>query len=472
MKCYIMKRRKILYSFFILTQINITDAYAAGFKELFDNDKHPGLREFIYSDGINTKEDAENYAKLNMAITNKKSRPNLNKWHQEIDRHSLNVALIAPNLANISDEDIQRLATLHPNIKRLDFAGCVNKVTDENLERWLRHFPNITSINFSCCFSVTDVSVFQIAINCPNLKELNISYNSKITDKSVVALADACPYLEKFDIAYCRNITDVSLLAIARNCSNLKELDVWKDYEGSEDITDVSIVALADNCHDLEKLIIGSCSNITDVSIVALSRGCPLLRELHVFHSKKIIDHSIMSLFEKCLLLSDLNIEFCERINPALILAAASDSSILKKLNIEGCGLNITENAVLRVPIKVNPNLEELKIGSEGLWFSDAFFQALVMQHPNLKKLYISNGDFHITDASAMTLSGCLKLARLTFVGCDKITNTSISKIQEKNPKLEIKTYACKLINTKSSMVIIDDENDEHMPIAWFAMTY
>ena len=53
----------------------------------------------------------------------------------------------------------------------------------------------MTSINLTCCPSISDIGVIALAAGCHQLTSINLSYCDSISDIGVSALAEGCPHL-------------------------------------------------------------------------------------------------------------------------------------------------------------------------------------------------------------------------------------------------------------------------------------
>lgn len=242
---------------------------------------YDALAGFLYSDGISTKNDAKNYARLNEAAAgNTVARQALEGSYQNGHIQSLRVDLIAPLKTYVADEDsvadacIDRWARLHPKVTRLDFSHCY-ELTEETLTQWLIRFPNLTSLSLADNDNgdITDASLIAIAEHCKKLRELTLAgydmgNDDHITDVGIIALAE-CKELRVVNLSESRNLTDAAVTILAENCKELREVNLSE----CRNLTDAAVFALVMHCKKLQQVNVSACPNITGAAANALRQA-------------------------------------------------------------------------------------------------------------------------------------------------------------------------------------------------------
>ncbi|KAG6395115.1 hypothetical protein SASPL_145707 [Salvia splendens] len=149
------------------------------------------------------------------------------------------------------------------------------------------------SLNLGWCDRVGDEGVKSLAYGCPNLRALDWCGCVLITDESVVALANNCLHLRSLGLYFCQNITDRAMYSLAQSWVKNKH-DVWASVKSryeEEGLTNLNISqctaltppdvqALCDSIPDLHtcpgrhSLIISGCLNLTSVHCACARCGC------------------------------------------------------------------------------------------------------------------------------------------------------------------------------------------------------
>jgi hypothetical protein len=282
------------------------------------------------------------------------------KWIGRIDTSKVTKLMLGEKMKHnkqsktkiVTDEMLRLVASgKFPLLTSLDLSGC-NNITetglmdliyglDANTHTFDTQLKHLTSLNFSFCHWITDVSVTALSYRCPNLISLNLHCCNKITDRSIILLSNGCPQLTTVDLQQCVNITNDSIYALSIGCPKLTTLNLYF----CDKITNDSIIALSNGCPHLIDLNLGVNDMISNASIIALSIGCPKLTTLNLCYCSKITDASIIALSNGCSKLSTINLRYCNQITDASIIALSQGCPHLISLNIRDCD-DITNNSV------------------------------------------------------------------------------------------------------------------------------
>lgn len=291
MNVFIMKRKNIsLFLFIIVKLCTVSALCSSALSE--DPLIYSVTAEFLYSDGISTKNDAKNYGRLNEAAAgNAKAKQALEKSYQSGCIKSLNVSRIGSSTGYVDDAYMDKLARLHPKAtrlyfsrinfshrdspySRLDFKSLAT--TDDGLKQWLIRFPKVISLSLFNGRYITDAGIIALAEQWKGLREVDLGRCSEITDEGIIALAEHCKELRKISLKYCSKITDKGIISLAQNCKELREVDLQWCSEMTvgdlgvrwfSEITDAAVIALIEYCKELRELDLRCCHNITIATI-------------------------------------------------------------------------------------------------------------------------------------------------------------------------------------------------------------
>lgn len=279
---------------FVLIIVKLCTVSALCSSGLFDDSFiYDTTAKFLYSDGINTKDDAKNYARLNAAVAHKKGKEALEESYKNGHIQSLKVSLIAPATACVHDVYMDKLARLHHKLTRLDFSDCT-EVIDETLKRWSTRFPELTSLHLHGCNKIKDGAIIAFAKNRQELREVDLEDCLNITYASVIALAQNCQKLRKLNLSFCFEMTDEAIITLAQNCKGLQEVRL----SACRNLSVAAVIALAENCKGLQ--VVGSTNfRITNATVIALTQNCKELQEVDLGGCANVTTHAENALTQK-----------------------------------------------------------------------------------------------------------------------------------------------------------------------------
>jgi F-box/leucine-rich repeat protein 2/20 len=297
-----------------------------------------------------------------------------------------------PECHVISDRGLTHISKLE-KLQNLNLESC-EQITNQGIEVISSSCRDLQNLNLKYCRSVSDSGILTISQGCRLLKRLNLNY-LPITNAALEYLGKGCPHLVELSLKYCRNITDSGVSTLANSCHELKSLTLSYCHQ----ITDVALKHLGVGCVQLEQLNVKYCREITDLGLIDLSKGCPELSDLNLNYCESITDEGIYALAKGCQQLKDLKLVYCRKVSDRGIAAISKECHQLSELLLDSCPL-ITDNA-----------LQHLSEGCK------------VLTKLNLDQC------LQISDSGLKFLARCRDLSKLSFCGCQGITDRGIDEL-------------------------------------------
>ncbi len=335
----------------------------------------------------------------------------------------------------------------------------------KSLSDLVKGIPDLESLNLSGCYNLSDN---ELAFNkeIPKLKTLNLSLCKEVTDHSLGRIATNCKNLEAVDLAGCSKITNNGLLYVSWGLKKLKRLNL----RSCRQISDQGIGYLCgvdDAPHPgslmLEDLSLQDCQKLSDESLRHISQGLPSLRSLNLSFCVSITDTGLKSL-AKMASLREINLRSCDNVSdigigflaepsensnpsspppPAASDAAASSNGNgqhqrhlpLQRLDVSFCG-NVTDASLRHIATGLI-SLRSLSMTTCAI--TDGGLAKLANNLSGLEELNIGQcvnvSDEGLTHLAASEAKmSCL--SSIDLYGCPRITETAVSKLKSKLPKL------------------------------------
>lgn len=280
---------------------------------------------------------------------------------------------------------IARFATsrIFPSLEFVTLTHCID-LCDQALAAVAGCCPSLVSLDLSACTLITDRGVAAVAeARRAALTQLNLHRCSRITDAGVTTLARLCPSIQLLCLGHCRMLTDTAVCAIASSCSRLR----WFDVMECGQLGDESVISLASNCRALETLVLAGNSRITD----------------HAVHALATYLHNLVS----------LNLSFCNQVSGRAVTEVTNNAPHLRELMLAGCAAMKSDDILMMVT------------AGDAL---DSRLQNLVL-----------SGCLHLTDDDlGAILTACPWLVSISAIGCDRLTQSGMSRLQAANPEIQI----------------------------------
>ena len=252
--------------------------------------------------------------------------------------------------------------------------------------------PQLEELDLSVNWAVTDAGLISLATKCTQLKKLNLAhacrgnFEVRLTDAGICAVARHCPLLQMLVMSPCDSMTDESLWAVALGCRQLRHLSIsggqltaaplqelmqcrqlqylcFKDTR----ITAVKLAPLMHCWRACQQLRVDVGDHASDTLVKAVAGSCPQMQDLllEAGYPVEISDASastnaVISLARNCVKLRNLELGGLDAIDDTAIEAIASNCSELRTLNAAYCA-NLTDQAVIALA-QHSPQLEELNI--------------------------------------------------------------------------------------------------------------
>ena len=193
---------------------------------------------------------------------------------------------------NFSDTRIINLVSKCKSLEKINITD--SDITDESIYHICINCPNISIISLRTCSQITDQSLFNISdAYCSQLTNIDLCYCKKITDIGISYFFKKCEKLETINIGWCRNINDGCLISNENKFSELKCINL----KACNKLTDSSIIFISEKCSNLQSIILTGCNLITDTCINSIIEKCPKIEYIDVYKCDLLSDECINSNF-------------------------------------------------------------------------------------------------------------------------------------------------------------------------------
>lgn len=396
-------------------------------------------------------------------------------------------ALTVDGCENLTGKFLDGLKLFTPNLKLLS-CQQVKFIDDEYLLPMLPYVPNLVVLNLNNCDLVGDNFLKLVGKQLRQLELLHLAFCTSCTDEGLYQFAvTANPAtFTSLDLTCCRSITDDGLVGLAEKMTKLKYLNIC----GVNRCTEVGGKAITHHCWDLEYLNMSDCDLLTDDVFLFDTVGdgrraadqnmLQKVTDLDISECSRISDHGIGGISLRCQLLETLNLTGCANLSDDAALFLTREPRTggprggkLKKLKLSYC-MNVTDLGLLHLT-KQCTKVERIEL--EGLvHVTDDGIRKLASHCTTIQNISIARckrltdkalcnlADFlwieeldvssnpKITDEGidviAMEFSGLLKL---NVSKCEKLTNRAIVTLGRHNKQLrELQAVDCKHVHLDS----------------------
>ena len=164
----------------------------------------------------------------------------------------------------VTDEGIKKLAGKCQYLAKLHLNGC-KKVGDAALQAIFANCQHLSKLSMPDT-AITDHGL-TVDKELPHLKALSVNA-TRVTDSGLKEFTGKCANLQYVAVGGSQfSLSEVGLKAIALNCPKLRIVDFSYTYG----VTDGTVQLLAEKCLDLENLILTCCSQVSDEGVKAIA---------------------------------------------------------------------------------------------------------------------------------------------------------------------------------------------------------
>jgi Leucine-rich repeat (LRR) protein len=196
-------------------------------------------------------------------------------------------------------------------IRTLEVSDC-SKITDGGIAALARGSLHMMDLNLNNCQQLTNVGALELCL-LRALRRLKVIGCAQLTDAAACAILKACPLITSLSFSGCCRITDVTLAQLWR-LRNLDSLDLSRIS-----MTDAGLKEVA-NLEGLQSLNLSFCMSVTDIGMSLLTRLWGL-EYLSVEACPHVTDAS-MKLMTDLPRLNLLNAYGCEKVTSQLAIQA------------------------------------------------------------------------------------------------------------------------------------------------------
>ena len=170
-------------------------------------------------------------------------------------------ALTIDGCENITGKALDGLKQFTPHLKLLSCQQC-KFIDDEYLIPLLPFTPSLCVLNLNNCDLVTDDFLKIVGSQLRHLELLHMAFCTSITDQGLYQFAVTVntQTFTSMDLTCCRSLTDDSIVGLASKCTGLKYLNLC----GVSRCTAIGGKAVTHNCWSLEYLNLEDLNLLTD----------------------------------------------------------------------------------------------------------------------------------------------------------------------------------------------------------------
>lgn len=273
---------------------------------------------------------------------------------------------LSGNSIDIDSFILDKLIKRFTQLESLSLCGCVN-LEDSGLVELENYGSKLHSLYLDCCFKITDVALFSVAIGCPSLISISL-YRCSISDIGLKDIAESCVSLKDLNLEWCTLITDRGISGVTNHCRVLRAIKI----SHCEKITGVGFKGCsqtlacleADSCKLEPEGVMGVLSgggleylNVSSLSWCVRGNGLKAIggsfaaniRILNFRLCRFIDDETVMVISKGCPLLQEWNLSLCTEIGLTGWESIGMYCNNLEKVHVNGCrGLCDSGVAALR----------------------------------------------------------------------------------------------------------------------------
>lgn len=308
-------------------------------------------------------------------------------------------------------------------------------------------FCRFTSLDLTCCRSITDDALVGIAEKCKALKYLNICGVNRCTEIGGKAITHNCWDLEYLNMEDLDLITDnvfhFDSANDGRRAVDQNMLSKIIDLNVSEcaRLTDKAVGGISQRCANIEILNFSGCALLTDECCQSLVReprtGMPRgekLRKLKLGYCMQLTDRALEILSKRCVKLNTLDLSGLVHLTDPGIRKLVMHCKSIQNMCLSRCK-RLTDKALCNLADYLW--IEELDISNSSK-FTDEGLDVLSMEFTGLIKLNISSCE-KITNRGIVSLGRhCLGLKQLQAVDLKNVSRESLEELDRERQHCRI----------------------------------
>ena len=250
-----------------LREICMTDCYQVDDRAIIALAKNCQNLKLIGMERLTISEDAMDtlvyYQHKNLEILGTENCRNIN-WKyvklMPVEKSLSNLQFFSADFnIFLTDEVLISIVINNKSLRELYVNGC-SEISDKSLIEIASRLENLECLGIECCPKITEKSIFKFASHASlKIKVLGLNGNRQLTDGSICALVSACQNLEGLYLNE-TSVSDTSLFYIALYLKKLAYLGL----SGVQSITKEGILSIADGCSFLRILHVASCPSIDE----------------------------------------------------------------------------------------------------------------------------------------------------------------------------------------------------------------
>ncbi|XXG51952.1 hypothetical protein AAC387_Pa03g0399 [Persea americana] len=194
-----------------------------------------------------------------------------------------------------------------PHVFSIGLNWCTH-LTSSTIFNLAKNCPSLEeiSMSFTSLGLGEEDFVSDLGKNC-KIRSLKLWHNENLRDETLERIGTLRPELSSIDVSCCRSITGVEIDGIGKYCTKITELRI----DGCRKVRNLGSDL---QFSKLEVLMASSASGIEDEGLEMIGRGCQRLRILHVKDCSGVTKEGLRQLLKSdssCKVLRKLNLERC-----------------------------------------------------------------------------------------------------------------------------------------------------------------
>eukprot|EP00268_Persea_americana_P034526 TRINITY_DN3415_c0_g1_i6.p1 TRINITY_DN3415_c0_g1~~TRINITY_DN3415_c0_g1_i6.p1 ORF type:complete len:581 (+),score=83.21 TRINITY_DN3415_c0_g1_i6:522-2264(+) len=227
----------------------------------------------------------------------------------------------------LTDEMMSSLSEHLPHVFSIGLNWCTH-LTSSTIFNLAKNCPSLEeiSMSFTSLGLGEEDFVSELGKNC-KIRSLKLRHNENLRDETLERIGTLCPELSSIDVSCCRSITGVEIDGIGKYCTKITELRI----DGCRKVRNLG----SDLQFSKLEVLMASASGIEDEGLEMIGRGCQRLRILHVKDCYGVTKEGLRQLLKSdssCKVLRKLNLERCCDLSADFLAWMVSSSPSLRTI--------------------------------------------------------------------------------------------------------------------------------------------
>ena len=227
----------------------------------------------------------------------------------------------------LTDEMMSSLSEHLPHVFSIGLNWCTH-LTSSTIFNLAKNCPSLEeiSMSFTSLGLGEEDFVSELGKNC-KIRSLKLRHNENLRDETLERIGTLCPELSSIDVSCCRSITGVEIDGIGKYCTKITELRI----DGCRKVRNLG----SDLQFSKLEVLMASASGIEDAGLEMIGRGCQRLRILHVKDCYGVTKEGLRQLLKSdssCKVLRKLNLERCCDLSADFLAWMVSSSPSLRTI--------------------------------------------------------------------------------------------------------------------------------------------